>query len=1013
MGTSTSVAVEYILILVLMNNFVALSANTANSDDHMGCIKSEREALLKFKQSLIDHSNRLLSWQGDGCCEWHGVACSNISGHVIKLDLRNPLSMGTNDQHVLGGVLHPSLVNLTHLNYLDLSMNNFTGPQIPSFLGSLQNLEYLNLSSSNFRGKVPQHLGNLSRLRYLDLSANGELDVDDLHFVSTLSSLKLLDLSVVPLVQAKNWLQSINMLASLVELHLGGCFIPHIPLFPKINLTSLAVLDLAGNYFNSTIPHWLFNISHIQVLDLRENSFQGCLPDEMGNLSLVTSVYLSRNKLECKLPETLGNLCQLRELDLSSNAFSGDVSNVFRSLSAGCAKYGLKNLNLGDNSLSGTIPDDLGNLVQLEHLRLDINKIGGLIPVTIGRLLNLRELDLHSNYLNGSIPESIGQLSKLQYLDVASNLLEGIVSEEHFLNLTSLTYLYMIGNSLVFEVGPSWIPPPQLVRIGLTSCKVGPAFPSWLQELRNISILEMSNASISDTIPDWFENISSSILQLDLSHNQIRKSLPKFRESLLPPERVNWRRAIFLDSNMFEGPLTLFPSDVGLLDISNNFLWGNIPPQIGNLMPNLGFLSLSNNHLNGTIPTSLCKMEFLEVLDLSKNQISGRIPQCLKELKTLSAVDMSSNFLSGHIPPLGSLILRSLHLENNSLIGEIPLANWLLLETLDLSQNTLVGEIPSWIGENLQFMGILDLHSNMFYGEIPKQLCQLQLLFILNLANNNLSGAVPSCFINLTAMIGDERSIGNRNTYDSVAWFGFTNSYYRLEEYVDNLLADIRGRELEYTSTLRFLVSIDLSGNDLVGEIPTELTCLSGLRNLDLSGNNLVGHIPLQVGNLSLLESLDLSRNSLSGPIPDSLTDLNYLSYLNLSFNHLSGQIPLGKHLQTLDDSSIYIGNDGLCGPPLHSCEKELPDGGQHVLQGTVEDEADQRQWFYCGLGVGFLTGFVGVCSILYFKDSWRLGLFQLVQKYYDKLLAMVAVKKNQLLSGKSFPVKFRSKTHT
>ncbi|XP_031101807.1 putative receptor like protein 25 [Ipomoea triloba] len=92
---------------------------------------------------------------------------------------------------------------------------------------------------------------------------------------------------------------------------------------------------------------------------------------------------------------------------------------------------------------------------------------------------------------------------------------------------------------------------------------------------------------------------------------------------------------------------------------------------------------------------------------------------------------------------------------------------------------------------------------------------------------------------------------------------------------------------------------------------------LQALNNLNLSRNNLSGTIPQTIGNLSKIESLDLSMNAFFGPIPQSLSSLNFLSYLNLSFNKLNGRIPTGHQLQTLDDPSIYLGNEGLCGVPL------------------------------------------------------------------------------------------------
>ena len=54
------------------------------------CIKSEREALLRFKEGVIDFPGKLSSWVGEDCCQWKGVECDSESGHVTKLNLSNP-----------------------------------------------------------------------------------------------------------------------------------------------------------------------------------------------------------------------------------------------------------------------------------------------------------------------------------------------------------------------------------------------------------------------------------------------------------------------------------------------------------------------------------------------------------------------------------------------------------------------------------------------------------------------------------------------------------------------------------------------------------------------------------------------------------------------------------------------------------------------------------------------------------------------------------------------------------
>lgn len=53
------------LFLSLLSLFTALEANGTNVT--AGCMKKEREALVRFKQGLEDPSGRLSSWIGEEC----------------------------------------------------------------------------------------------------------------------------------------------------------------------------------------------------------------------------------------------------------------------------------------------------------------------------------------------------------------------------------------------------------------------------------------------------------------------------------------------------------------------------------------------------------------------------------------------------------------------------------------------------------------------------------------------------------------------------------------------------------------------------------------------------------------------------------------------------------------------------------------------------------------------------------------------------------------------------------
>ncbi|XP_059633912.1 receptor-like protein EIX2 [Cornus florida] len=359
-------------------------------------------ALLTFKQGLKDPSGRLSSWKGDDCCRWSGVRCNNISRHVVKLHLRNPISVPIikdfallwgdgaidsmeYDQQMayeslytssrLGGKISSSLLHLTYLNSLDLSSNDFKGIRIPKFLGMLKNLRYLNLSSSLFFGEIPPHLGNLSSLIYLDLSRNSVVS-GNLKWLSRLSSLKYLNLGEVE-VSDTNWLQSINMLPNLVELHLSGCYLPSLPLsLPFVNSTLLSVLDISGGLGLYSMPNWLFNLTSLTEFYLSDNFFGDPIPSEFVKLKSLESLDLSYNNFKGQLPIFLGNLCKLKVLDLSDNNFTGEVVEFFGGF-LGCPTNSLVSLNLEYNSLEGELPKSIGMLKNLQHLYLFNNSFSG------------------------------------------------------------------------------------------------------------------------------------------------------------------------------------------------------------------------------------------------------------------------------------------------------------------------------------------------------------------------------------------------------------------------------------------------------------------------------------------------------------------------------------------------------------------------------------------------------------------------------------------------------------
>ncbi|GJW06902.1 leucine-rich repeat-containing protein [Tanacetum coccineum] len=966
------------VLFILSLVFLWLNTTTVTSLGHQlgdvnTCIEKEKQALLVFKAHLQDPKGQLSTWRDeeeDDCCKWSGVGCDNQTGHVTMLDLSGYAGG-------LEGEITLSMLNLTYLNYLDLSGNSFHG-NILEFIGSLTHLTYLNIGQNQFNGTFPKFICSMTRLTYLNLGQN--------QFTGTIP-------------------ESIG------------------------NLTKLTVLYLYGNNFSGVIPRSIGSLTKLTVLFISENSFYGTSPPEFGNLANLKSLnlisagsftlehldwlsslsslarlymdgitlgkvsnwvnviiglqnlyYLSLNgcdlsqvthpysssvnsSLSIKLKylylddnnlnsSTFRWLCplignKLTDLSLSGNKFDEKLSDFLNSLS-GCTSDTLELLDASDNQFTGSLSDEIQHFSSLQRLNLSYNQLEGTITDKLWQLPSLQWLYLSSNSLRGANFENIVR-SDLWYIDLSYNSLEGALSNDDVSNLShSIQY------------------------IDFSSNKPGPGFPKWIQKLKNLTHLDLSNNSISDTVSTeyWNQWKSSQLSYLDLSFNNISGKLPK----------------------------SLSNHDLDLIDLSFNCFYGPIP----DFPARISFLDLSRNKFHGGI-SSLCQMyKNLKFLDFSRNTITGQLPDCLRNLTYLKVLNLGHNTLSGSIPPhIGCLSqLETLCLYNNSFSGELPLSlkNCTKLSLLDLGANKLYGNIPIWIGKNLSRLYALSLKSNNFFGAIPSQICQLASLQILDLSFNNLHGTIPSCVNNLTSLV-KKGSFLDQNVHHYHRYFDLTTYDLSYSEsidvdnsYTDHLMIEWQGKINEFSSNLGFVKSIDVSRNRLTGQIPYEITDLQGLVVLNLSHNTLHGVIPKDIGQMKELQTLDLSKNNLSGRLPSSMSQLNFLNFLDVSYNNLSGRIPSGTQLQTFEPVR-YIPNEGLCGSPLPKIcpgDEELEE--PHSIGKSEGEEEGIDKWFYIGVASGFATGFWIVCSALLLNRRGRHAFFRLHDSLKDWVYVKVVV---------------------
>ncbi|KAG6556803.1 hypothetical protein Mapa_001749 [Marchantia paleacea] len=532
----------------------------------------EKELLQKFFESVTDQRLAMWSWDKDNHVNNSSPEPCNISmkGVICKAD-KQVAAINLHDLHLAGDASTSItyLCQLPRLQSLDLSGNNFHGSP-PEGLQNAIHLISLRLQRNDLNGTIPKLPPTLG---YLSLHSN--------HLEGGLAGLQTLD--------------------------------------------QLYELDVHSNKLNGSLPEnklwslWLHSGAY--MVDVSDNEFDGAIPSELGKLGGWYEGYLnlSLNRLTGGIPWPADRTWRVETVDLSSNQLNGTIPNEF--LQSNFLKFA----NCSNNNLSGSI---------------------NWTNVGEGQFRDLTVLDFSHNQLDSMVGEVGDKLGRtLQILRLQNNLLGGDMTNFFSAHFSKLTELRLSYNRLATISGPK---PDAGLQIQTN-------FPA-------LEILDLDHNGLKGEVPAGLHHMPS-LRELRLRDNHftatgvVSGSEWKYLEILdLTNNKLIWSEIAGDLGAIFKVCLNLRE-----LRLGNNDFSGSGPKNLAGSLEKLQVLDLSYCRLEGSVSSlfKYLRLPALVYLDLSNNFLSGNLEEeTFKRMPKLTHFDLSNNSLSGTIPPLPNAALE-------------------------------------------------------------------------------------------------------------------------------------------------------------------------------------------------------------------------------------------------------------------------------------------------------------------------------------------------------------------
>ncbi len=392
----------------------------------------------------------------------------------------------------------------------------------------------------------------------------------------------------------------------------------------------------------------------IIALILTDTALSGSIPSVLGKLSYLKTLQLGTNKLFGPLPKEIASMPDLVNLDLRDNRLTGTLPTF--------SSPDIRMINLGHNDFHGSIPGRIAPRKDsiLQTLILSENRLSGTIPEALSLLSNLNKIDLSSNHLHGEIPTQLGNLHLLQHLHLNNNFLVGAIPQ-------SLAVAHP-------EKGISDL----LEEILLQDNYLTGTIPVQLAELPKLKKLLVYDNKLTGEVPKdvcsatvnnyFFQHIDDADPNIDYCDAIACPADSVSREGVYPCTKcknLHYNPYIgqMRSCNMFNTQRLILKhfyentSDNGKWIGNDGDNWSKDETFLCDFTGvtcdenfNVVAIELKSRGLKGTIPDSIGFLEYLEVFDVSDNSLSGFLPSDLR-WAPLKVLDISGNDIRGIVPP--------------------------------------------------------------------------------------------------------------------------------------------------------------------------------------------------------------------------------------------------------------------------------------------------------------------------------------------------------------------------